>query len=46
MCSHSWQKFNDIYYCTKCGAERVENTIIFDRKLPNHKGRQKKKKRR
>lgn len=37
MCGHQWKKYNDVWYCTKCGIIRLPNNkIIFDRKLVNY----------
>lgn len=45
MCSHTWQKINDVTVCQKCGLTRTaDGKIIFDRKLPNYKKKRRKKK--
>ena len=47
MCSHSWQKINDVFVCTKCGITRTfDGKIIFDRKIVNYKPKKRKNKKR
>lgn len=37
-CSHSWQKINDVFICTRCGFTRLpRGNVLFDRHLPNYK---------
>lgn len=44
MCSHQWQKVNDVLVCIRCGLTRTtDGKIIFDRKLPNYKPKKRRK---
>lgn len=45
MCPHTtWQKFNDVYVCVRCGLTKTyDGRIIFDRKLTNYKPKKRKK---
>ena len=44
MCSHTWQKINDVFVCMRCGLTRTyDGKIIFDRKLVNRKSKKVKK---
>ena len=44
MCSHNWQKINDVYVCMRCGLTRTyDGKLIFDRKIANYKPKKRKK---
>ena len=44
MCSHNWQKVNDVQVCMRCGLTRTfDGKIIFDRKIANYKSKKSKK---
>ena len=44
MCSHNLVKINDMRICTRCGMTVLPNgMVIFDRNLPNYKGKRKKR---
>lgn len=44
MCSHSWQRVNDVRVCLKCGLTTTfDGKIFFDRKIVNYKSKKRKK---
>ena len=42
-CNHSYQKWNDIVFCYKCGLTFANGKPIFDREIHNYLEQKKKR---
>lgn len=44
MCNHIWKIVNDVRVCLRCGltVNRFDGAVMFDRKLPDMKGKESK----
>lgn len=43
-CNHTWQTWNDVNVCVKCGLMRFpDGSVMFDRDYPNEMKRHKKR---